>query len=533
MATPGEQIKEMAWPAEDEVDDEDNVKNEIARMALMPTREEQQRENKAWQDVYDTPERKQSETRNMLLEVRDQCSGADGRLDGAERMKAEANEQYSKGEYALALRSYVTALWLTNLDDPPLPKLLSDPAVPSGPALVAVLSANIHSATAAEELLAAADAAEGGYSGCTLKEAQELLEATRPAEAAPSAEGVTKKEAQDRLFQQLVEAEGSAAPSAAGVEEEVWKDGRWQALAKQTEGWQALCSVRTALRLNVAAASLKLEEWHSAKAACEVVLSEEPNQAKALYRLAQAHEGLGELSSAISVLKERLLKHEPSHREAAKLLRTLKERNESERKMFGGLFDRAQGAGTELDGLYSDVAVREDARKRKEEKEKLLKLENVAKLPTEMWADVMGDASEREHLMEKLRKENKELASSMEDGQWQKHLANMSVEEIETAKAAVELHKKREARKAERKAAGLPEEEEEETDGGEEDEEDSWMDTMITYVGLGLAGVTVVVAIGIAMWQRWQVQPELATPGAASGVNLVEELQGSSPSVEL
>ena len=40
----------------------------------------------------------------MLLEVRDQCSGADGRLDGAERMKAEANEQYSKGEYALALR---------------------------------------------------------------------------------------------------------------------------------------------------------------------------------------------------------------------------------------------------------------------------------------------------------------------------------------------------------------------------------------------------------------------------------------------
>ena len=106
------------------------------------------------------------------------------------------------------------------------------------------------------------------------------------------------------------------------------------------------------------------------------------------------------------------------------------------------------------------------------------------------------------------------------------------VEEIETAKAAVELHKKREARKAERKAAGLPEEEEE-TEGGGEEEEDSWMDTMITYVGLGLAGVTVVVAIGIAMWQRWQVQPELATPGAASGVNLVEELQGSSPSVEL
>ena len=59
--------------------------------------------------------------------------------------------------------------------------------------------------------------------------------------------------------------------------------------------------------------------------------------------------------------------------------------------MFGGWCDRAQGGGGEADGLYSDVALREEARRRKEEKDALLTLPNVAKLPPDMWSNVMAE----------------------------------------------------------------------------------------------------------------------------------------------
>ena len=51
----------------------------------------------------------------------------------------------------------------------------------------------------------------------------------------------------------------------------------------------------------------------------------------------------------------------------------------------------AQGAGTDDDGLYSANALTEEARKKKEEKDRLCKIENLAKLPTDMWADTFKD----------------------------------------------------------------------------------------------------------------------------------------------
>ena len=97
---------------------DENAPSALASL-LPPTREEQQRENKAWQDVLDTPAQRKAETSGLLLEVRAGCGGAEGRLDGAERMKEEANASFGRGEFALALRSYLTALWLVDLDDPP------------------------------------------------------------------------------------------------------------------------------------------------------------------------------------------------------------------------------------------------------------------------------------------------------------------------------------------------------------------------------------------------------------------------------
>ena len=84
--------------------------------------------------------------------------------------------------------------------------------------------------------------------------------------------------------------------------------------------------------------------------------------------------------------------------------------------MFGGLFDRAQGDGGETSGLYSDAALREEARARKEERDKLLKIENVAKLPTEMWAETMKEAALNDTKMAQLADENRELSQDMDDG---------------------------------------------------------------------------------------------------------------------
>lgn len=81
-------------------------------------------------------------------------------------------------------------------------------------------------------------------------------------------------------------------------------------------------------------------------------------------------------------------------------------------------------------------------------------------------------------------------ASQMPDTAWQKHLANMSDADLQTAKDAVELHKAQQA--AEKEAAaykaamreqGLLDDEEE---GGEEDEHESLLDKIITRVSAGL-----------------------------------------------
>ena len=108
-----------------EVEEEEEASTQLS--TLLPPAEVQQRENKAWQDVFDTPANRSAETVGMLLEVRQGCEGPGSRLDGAEKMKGEANSAFEKGEHALALRSYLMALWLLDLDDPPVPKLLAEP----------------------------------------------------------------------------------------------------------------------------------------------------------------------------------------------------------------------------------------------------------------------------------------------------------------------------------------------------------------------------------------------------------------------
>ena len=105
--------------------------------------------------------------------------------------------------------------------------------------------------------------------------------------------------------------------------------------------------LRETLLVNLAAAALKLNEWRLARTACERVLESCPVHAKALWRLAKAHEGDSNLTDAISAASE-LVKCDASNKDAVKLLETLQTRKKKKGKMFHGFVERAQAEGDDL-----------------------------------------------------------------------------------------------------------------------------------------------------------------------------------------
>ena len=427
------------------VDDEDDATDALVTTL---TREEQQTENKSWQDVMDVPTKRKAETSGILEQMRECHDTPAARADGAEKLKAEANEAFGRGEYGLAMRSYLTGLWLLRLDDPPLPKVLTEPEAPSGPPLMRMLESD-----SAVPLPAPAP-----------------MPTTSAVAAADAPASASEPQPPEEIAGNDGEDDGSA-----------------------TEAEAKLVAVRKTLHLNVAAAAIKMAEWGAARVACKHVLGVEPANAKALYRLAQAHEGLGDLTVALGVLQHQLLTEHPGHKEGARLAATLKARAAKERKMFGGLFERAQGDGGDDDGLYSANALAAEAARRKKDKDDLMKLENVAKLPPDMWAETMKDLEEP--MKEKLRTENRELASQMPDDAWQKYAANMTPEAIQEAKDAVEIHKMQEALKAE----GVLEPE----DLGEEADEDTayemWLDGLVTKFAGVMAIVVALFAVLVSL----------------------------------
>ena len=110
--------------------------------------------------------------------------------------------------------------------------------------------------------------------------------------------------------------------------------------------------------------------------------------------------------------------------------------------MYTGLFERARrgGGGGEHGedgaGLYSDAALRAEEAARRAERHRQLTPANLAKLPTERWAEVVGGI-EPDH-MERMLEQNAELASQLPDTMWQRHAAAYSPENIELARKAPE-----------------------------------------------------------------------------------------------
>ena len=88
---------------------------------------------------------KKTETPSLLLDLRASLATPSDRLEGAEKMKLEANASLSAGTAELA-RSYLTALWLLRLDDPPLPAALGAQQLPSGASLLPALGAGADAA---------------------------------------------------------------------------------------------------------------------------------------------------------------------------------------------------------------------------------------------------------------------------------------------------------------------------------------------------------------------------------------------------
>lgn len=102
---------------------------------------------------------------------------------------------------------------------------------------------------------------------------------------------------------------------------------------------EAAEQLRCGLHLNVALCALKREDFYLAREACKYVLSVRPDDPKALFRLAQAHEGEGELSRAINTISS-LVRKEPTNREARRLLTELRERDQAQKAMFRGVCNK-------------------------------------------------------------------------------------------------------------------------------------------------------------------------------------------------
>ena len=98
--------------------------------------------------------------------------------------------------------------------------------------------------------------------------------------------------------------------------------------AMEALGAPECAALRESLHLNVAATALPLGDWDLAAAACHFVLRRSTHNAKARYRLAQAHSGAGELKAAsrelIALLK---IEGEQTNRDARQLLKEVQARS--------------------------------------------------------------------------------------------------------------------------------------------------------------------------------------------------------------
>lgn len=253
---------------------------------------------------------------------------AAGRKAKAEEYKTLANKQFGKEAWRVALVGYLAGCWLLRADteDPRCPKLLTNHL------------SDLEEAAAALGKMSAAGkpAAVAAPKEVLATEKHSLEQSPTPQTDATRATTVVKAE------------EKPSPPPTATSEVPVLIQPPGQPAVQETQD-NGTPALRESLLLNLAAAALKLSEWRLASTACEHVLCINPTHPKALWRLAKAQEGDGNLTEAIGTAS-RLVKADCMNREATQLLEQMKKRKAKYGKMFGSFVERAHAEG---DTLYT------------------------------------------------------------------------------------------------------------------------------------------------------------------------------------
>ena len=220
----------------------------------------------------------------------------DARVKQAEYWKTASNVLFSDGKSHAALIGYIVGIWYLRRWGPPCPMAVAH----------AVAAAKDAEAEFSTNGITNEVAAWLGHKDAGNEEDEE------GAPLAAEAEAAVEKLASASKEQEVVAGSGGKAVDVAAL--------------------------RTSLHLNAAAAALKLSVWAAAKAACEVVLSTDPTNHKALFRLAKALEGEGEVKGAMNTIVS-LIKLQPNNKDARALLEVLKVRQAEEREKYKKLFE--------------------------------------------------------------------------------------------------------------------------------------------------------------------------------------------------
>ena len=97
------------------------------------------------------------------------------------------------------------------------------------------------------------------------------------------------------------------------------------------------CTLQTQIHLNIAVCNLKTEKWDIVIKHCDVVISEDDKNVKALYRKGLAYTGLQNYDNALIVLK-RALSIDPNNKavqyQLQNVRKLIKKQNEVYQKMF-------------------------------------------------------------------------------------------------------------------------------------------------------------------------------------------------------
>eukprot|EP00325_Prymnesiales_sp_UTEX-LB-985_P020725 CAMPEP_0174734138 /NCGR_PEP_ID=MMETSP1094-20130205/62670_1 /TAXON_ID=156173 /ORGANISM="Chrysochromulina brevifilum, Strain UTEX LB 985" /LENGTH=729 /DNA_ID=CAMNT_0015936903 /DNA_START=39 /DNA_END=2228 /DNA_ORIENTATION=- len=171
---------------------------------------------------------------------------------------------------------------------------------------------------------------------------------------------------------------------------------------------EARDQLRNDLHLNSAACLLKLFDYRSARAACDFVLARDAMHPKAVYRMAKAYEGDGDLGAAIKVLKE-FITAAPDGvdtSDASKYHRELHRRKKSEKATFNNMFNRTGE-------LYTEGQLREERARLRQQHDPSLEPPEVTEANRVLQGQMPMGSAEVQEMMEAQTKQH---VGSMEAG---------------------------------------------------------------------------------------------------------------------